>query len=585
MLWLALHLPALSLDAFAATLGARAHVASPRCSTPIGAAAGQAAVPAECSSPPKRPGLQARSWNGPGEAGPWGPLEPAAQPLALLDGHRVAAVNAAARRLGVEPGCKRATALALAPHLIFGRADAGRDAQALRTLAHAALAFTPMVAIDAEAGRPCVLLEVQGSLRCFGGLARLQQRLLAAVAALPPFAFECRLASAPTAAGAALLARWRAGFELGAHAGDRAALHALLDRAPLALLAPAQAEALQDMGLRTLGDLRRLPRAAAARRFGPALLAAIDRARGDAPDPREAVQPEATFDARLELPERADRSEQLLAAAALLLARLVAWAQARHGRIGGCTLALRHEPRHRADAATPAATELALALAEPSNDPRHLQLLLRERLAQLMLPAPVLELRLRCDRLQSGAAPSGELFPAPAGAQEGLARLIERLQARLGPERVQRPVAVAEHRPERCTTWQPADPAAAALPTAARVTAARVTAAAAAAAARLLEAPVPPPGRDVPACTRPIWLLAQPQPLAERRSRPWLDGGPLQLLAGPERIESGWWDGAPALRDYFVASAADGTLVWIYRARLPGGDAGADGWFLHGRFG
>jgi protein ImuB len=100
-----------------------------------------------------------------------------------------------------------------------------------------------------------------------------------------------------------------------------------------------------------------------------------------------------------------------------------------------------------------------------------------------------------------------------------------------------------------------------------------------------LEAPVPPPGRDVPACTRPIWLLAQPQPLPERRSQPWLDGGPLQLLAGPERIESGWWDGAPALRDYFVASAADGALVWIYRARLPGGDAGADGWFLHGRFG
>jgi protein ImuB len=108
--------------------------------------------------------------------------------------------------------------------------------------------------------------------------------------------------------------------------------------------------------------------------------------------------------------------------------------------------------------------------------------------------------------------------------------------------------------------------------------------------AKAAEARVSPPAAapasaPAPVSTRPLWLLAQPQPLAERRSRPWLDGGPLQLLAGPERIESGWWDGAPALRDYFVARGADGALVWIYRARLPTGDAGADGWFLHGRFG
>lgn len=58
----------------------------------------------------------------------------------------------------------------------------------------------------------------------------------------------------------------------------------------------------------------------------------------------------------------------------------------------------------------------------------------------------------------------------------------------------------------------------------------------------------------------------------------------MQLLAGPERIESGWWDGALALRDYFIARAGDGALVWIYRTRLPSADT-ADAWFLHGRFG
>ncbi|MFO1269788.1 MAG: hypothetical protein U1F67_25325 [Rubrivivax sp.] len=39
-------------------------------------------------------------------------------------------------------------------------------------------------------------------------------------------------------------------------------------------------------------------------------------------------------------------------------------------------------------------------------------------------------------------------------------------------------------------------------------------------------------------------------------------------MSGPERIEAGWWDGPPAVRDYFIALAADGSLVWIWRRRL-----------------
>jgi len=83
---------------------------------------------------------------------------------------------------------------------------------------------------------------------------------------------------------------------------------------------------------------------------------------------------------------------------------------------------------------------------------------------------------------------------------------------------------------------------------------------------------------------RPVWLLREPQLLPERRFRPLLDGRPLQLLCGPERIEAGWWDAALAERDYFIAQDGDGALVWIYRARLPL-SASAQGWFLQGRFG
>jgi protein ImuB len=83
-----------------------------------------------------------------------------------------------------------------------------------------------------------------------------------------------------------------------------------------------------------------------------------------------------------------------------------------------------------------------------------------------------------------------------------------------------------------------------------------------------------------PCTPRPLWLIATPQPLDERDARPWY-AGPLSLLSGPERIESGWWSGQGVARDYYVAQAASGARVWLYRQRGAGSE---QGWFLHGVF-
>lgn len=552
MLWLALYLPRLSLEAFCATL----------------------------------------------------PAADAARPVVLLAEHRVHSVNRAAAECGVRPGMKRATALALAADLLPAAACPARDAAALQAVAHAALAFTPSVTLhDAQT----VLLEVQASLRLFGGLEALHRRLLAAVA---PLGHGVQLAAAPTALGAALLAQWypplrrdtvrkavpgpgkgsgraavpergggsapglppasgagpqavdAAALVTGPHATQTTALQALLDGAPLALLARGREEgpALQGMGLHTLADLRQLPRSGLARRFGAALLDELDRALGHRPDPRRWLTLPARFDSRLELFARADTSEQVLHGAGVLLARLLAWAQARQGRVGSFSLRMRHERRRQT--AVPA-TELGVALAEPSLDAAHLQGLLRERLAQVVLAAPTLELQLCCNHLVAGAAPSGELFPTRSSEAEGLARLLERLRARLGDAQVQRLEAVADHRPEFASRAVPAQD---------------VVARGAATRSRTVAVPA----IALP-LHRPAWLLPEALPLAEREGLPWLEGRPLQLLSGPERIESGWWDGAPVTRDYFIAQAADGALVWVYRSRLPA-VPGEGQWWLQGRF-
>ena len=540
MLWIALHLPLLSLESFAATL----------CSD-ISPDAGRV-------------------------------------PMALLDAGRIASADAAARALGVKPGLKRATALALAPQLVLGQADPRRDAQALQAVAHIALAFTPCVAIqpvgaDAAASHT-VVLEVERCLRCFGGIETLRQRLHEALVVL---GHRIHCVEAPTAHGAALLARVHDRLRC----PDLAALHAALDAAPVWLLGPGREhwEALQGMGLRTLADLRRLPRAGITRRFGEALLGELDRARGEQPDPREPLRLPEWFESRLELFTRADTTEQVLQGAAVLLARLTAWLAAQHAHVRRFTLVMHHEARWRSDSRAPATTSLTIALAEPSRDPAHLMVLLRERLGRLQLGAPTLELQMQADELTHRAPPNNELFPTPGAEVDGLIRLIERLQARLGHEQVQRLVLVNDHRPERGSpaqatqagvgSWaKPGEPEPARRSSPAR-------SASRAPGARLaVMSPRIPPQRGG-AAPRPVWLLPQPEPLLERQSRPWFDGQPLQLLSGPERIESGWWDTGLAGRDYFIAQAGDGALVWIYRARLPlSQHTRTQGWFLQGKF-
>lgn len=131
-------------------------------------------------------------------------------------------------------------------------------------------------------------------------------------------------------------------------------------------------------------------------------------------------------------------------------------------------------------------------------------------------------------------------------------RLVERLQSRLGSDAVRQLALYADHRPEKSFQLLPV-------------------------VSRRAGKTEPRPA----IAARPAWLLPQPLPLITRQHKPFYQS-PLTLLVGPERIESGWWDDALALRDYFIAENELCLLLWIFRLR-----SGSDqsGWFLHGYFG
>jgi protein ImuB len=449
------------------------------------------------------------------------------EPFALEERHRVFACDRKAGARGVRAGMAVSAALALAPGLRFVQRDPAAETEALLGLAGWAAQFTPGVALEFP---DTVLLDAAGSLKLFGGLAPLLGCLRRELAQM---GWSARLAGAPTPRGAYWLAF--AGSER--FVDSAVELEPTLAALPVAVLrcGDETLEALAAIGVRTIGGLLALPRGGVARRFGQKLIDSLDRAFGRLPDPRNFFVPPPRFHAAIELPAEVVQAEALLFAARRLIVQLAGFLAARSGGAQRLVFRLKHRDR--------AATEVAIGLVAPSRDAEHFTLLARERFSNLVLPEPVREIDLEVDEVVRLAGRNLGLLLEQGKPLGDWGRLVERLRARLGAEAVSGIAMRAEHRPELASAVAEPD-------------------------AKQLQ---------LEFGERPVWLLESPRPLAEVGARPHHEG-PLELLAGPERVESGWWDGDDVARDYFIARMQNEALVWIYRER------GGGGWYLHGLF-
>ena len=464
----------------------------------------------------------------------------ATRPFAVESGGSRPAVvvaNAAARAAGIKRGQPVAGALALVPGLVLRDRDPAAEAQALEAIATWALSFTPAVSL---APPRAVLAEIAGSRKLFGGLAAIVDALASGLAAR---GHATRIAIAPTPLAALVLARLRRDEPV---LETRALARALADLPLTALDLDARLlETLAAAGVRTIGAADALPRDGLARRFGAALVDALDRAHGRVPDPRPPWTPPPVFCGRLALPAPAHDATALGFAARRLAQQLAAWLHARGLGVLRFELALAHERWQHARLGRPATT-VVLSFAAPARAIDHLATVLVERLARIALPAPVEGLVLTTRETAPLAGQPMSLLPGDEGDAPAVP-LVDRLRARLGDDAVVSYATHDEHRPERALSALPQGTRAAGTP------------------ASLPDAP------------RPLWLLSEPAPIgAAIAQAPWV------LHDGPERIESGWWDGHDVRRDYYVAETPRGERAWIYRDHRRGTDDGE--WWLHGWF-
>ena len=456
--------------------------------------------------------------------------------------HRVLMAGEHARAAGVLTGQSPNAALALLPTLKLEERSKIREQQVLELLATWLEQFSSFVCI---AGPDVLLLEIAGSLRLFGGLKSLRRQIAAGLEAQ---GFEASLAIAPTPLAATWLARGRQRACVREPGNVMAALRHL----PLSCLdwPPAVLGSLAGMGVTDVGDCLRLPREGFARRFGVKRLLELDRALGRLPDPRNAWRAPERFCADFEMTEEQADRELLLAICHELLQAHEQFLLVRQLGTQRLLFTFFHLKAK--------ATSLPLGTARADRAAAHWYELLRLRFEKLALPEPVIAIRLRGGTTQALHTASGCLAfhdRVPREHYYSMSQLAERLAARIGNESVHGVDAVADHRPQYA--WHTRD---------------LFAAQAADVLARVRQG-----------IERPLWLLPEPELLSMDNGQP-LHRGKLHFVSGPERLETGWWDGHGIARDYYTAVSPSGAGLWIFRnrGRQDGGEAS---WYLHGIFG
>jgi protein ImuB len=446
---------------------------------------------------------------------------PTDEPLVLVDGpvnaRTIVSVNETARAAGLYVGQRLSAAQALLSQFEVIPYDRESVDRWHTFLAAVAYRYSSEVSLLPHA----IVLEVSKSMGLFGPWPRLESMLRADFTDL---GFRHRMAAAPTAHAAHVLTMVSDGLAV----LSTGALRNALQRVPIIKSdLPGHAKsALPNMGIRTLGQVLALPRDGLRRRFGAELLASLDRLTGDLPSGLGLYRPPDTFDLRIELLHEVENQSALIFPVRRMVDDLAAYLAGRDGGVQRFLLRLEHREGRF--------TDVPVGLLASERDGALLFEFARGRLEHVTLPEPVLAIRLIARDLPAFVPAGRDLFDERPANALPIEQLRERLRARLGDSAVYRLGSTQDPRPERAQREATQD-----------------------------EVPIE-------AHPRPTWLLRRPVPLR---------GGEPIILAGPERLETGWWDEGEVCRDYYVIETSLGQEAWAFCAPDE-----QTGWMIHGWF-
>ncbi|MGE0821630.1 MAG: DNA polymerase Y family protein [Candidatus Binatia bacterium] len=469
------------------------------------------------------------------------------QPVAVIADDRpqgqILWVNTSARRQGLQPGMRYATAVTLAPALRAAVVAPPDVTHSIEQVALALQQFSPKVEPAWET--PGVFwLDVAGLLGLYPSLFSWGQTL---VSTLRQDNWRTRVVVGFSRVGTAAVVRTiRVPVRVfSRREEEEAAIRCVpLSRSPLSF---AIARQLAQLGIQTLGDLVRLPLAGVRERFGKEILRFLDAAHNSDWPPLQPWRPEEPLAAQLDLdtPE-SDRTRLVFLFRRLLLPVLHV-VQDRHHAVTAVQWTLILKNRSRLSG--------TLRPAAPTLKAGQLIDLIRLRLDTLQVVAGVTHLALVVHASPAYAEQRQLLLDGPVRDLAAANRALARVRATFGEMTVVRACLRAGHLPEAQFTWEPLAEMAYPRP--------RQRVAPAPVVRRILQQPL---------------LLASP-PRHERHDG-WLIAGaapgPVMQMAGPFLITGGWWQGEVE-HEYAFVETQRGDLLWVFYDRR------RRRWMLQGR--
>ncbi len=459
------------------------------------------------------------------------------QALAITEKQHIFLASKPAAEAGVCPGMTLSSAWALLPTLTTIERQPEREQRTLTRLANWAYQFTPGVHCGEDNS---VLLEVGGSLRLFGGLEALLERIEKDLSAL---GFHYWLGLAHTQKAAELLPYPRPG---GYQAEDCLESLQGLPLQQLMVnrrLSTQMLKKLQRVGLSTLGELLDMPRPSIGKRFGKGLLLFLQQVCGETPDPLPQLNLRPEFDSELHFLSGLSTVAMIRQPVIQLLEELQAFLIQRQ-------LACRHF-RWRFFHFDRQASVLEIDLSRPQQRWENFLKLSELKLEQVQLDSAIESIQLYTDALSPVEAESQGLFKELSNnALQETNFLIDKLNTRLGPERLYTLHMQDENLPELQQK--------------------RIPASSKSKQPDLLTSPA------THSASPPLWLCEQALAISTRNEKLYYQG-PLDIVSSPRRFDSHWWQ-TRQQRDYFVARHELGAHYWVYFEHR------SQRWFLHGLY-
>jgi len=445
---------------------------------------------------------------------------------------------------GIYPGTAVADARAIYPALEIFADKPDLIDKLLYRLAEWSIRYTPLAAPDPPSG---LILDISGCTHLWGGE---RSYLSDMVTVLGAKGYSVRAAIADTIGAAWALARYGSnGNGFVAEIGQQR--EALLPLPPSALRLEATVlERLEKLGFRQISQFIDIPSATLRRRFGENLLVRLAQALGMQDETFKPIQPKIPYEEQLPCLEPISTAKGIEIALHHVLERLCL-RLAREGR--GLRKAVFRGLR--IDGIT---VQIEIGTGRASNNPDHLFRLFALKIP-LFEPALGVELFTLEGMLIEKVKTAQEQLWHRSGDPAVVAELLDRIETKVGPNRIQRYLPQEHHWPERSIR----------------------------AAQSLDELPV----TDWPETNRPVNLLPDPAPIEVMVPLP--DYPPLHFrhqgkviqvakADGPERIEQEWWLETGPPRDYYCVEDTSGARYWLFRLGLYGN--GQPRWFLHGFF-